>query len=104
MNRLSRNDCKAHSRMNRNCSSKRAKSLCGTNRRHDSQRKLTNRRKADDKTSQKKRRSKSVLPPQGQRRSMPQKHGEVGQRKRRTHRHKSSRAEIRNQSACGKLI
>ncbi|XP_060581421.1 uncharacterized protein LOC132738023 isoform X2 [Ruditapes philippinarum] len=100
MNRLSRNDYKAHSRMNKNCSSKRAKSLCGTKRRHDSQRKLTNRIKAaDDKTSQKKRRSKSVLPPQGQRRSMPQKHGQAAQRKRRTTGHNNSRAEIRNQSA-----
>jgi hypothetical protein len=35
---------------------------------------------------------------------MPQKHGQVGQRKRRATGHKSSRAEIRNQSAYGKLI
>ncbi|XP_060600152.1 uncharacterized protein LOC132753677 [Ruditapes philippinarum] len=100
MNRLTRNDYKAHSKTNKVCSSKRAKSLCDTNKRHDSQRKLTNRRKAtDDKTSQKKRRSKSALPPQGQRRSMSQKHDQAAQRKRRTHGHNNSRAEIRNQSA-----
>ncbi|XP_060581424.1 uncharacterized protein LOC132738024, partial [Ruditapes philippinarum] len=98
MNRLSRNDYKAHSRMDKVCASKRTWSLCGAHRGHDSQRKMSNRRKADDKTSQKKRRSKSALPPQGQRRSMPQKHGQAGQRKRRTHGHNSSRAEIRNQS------
>ncbi|XP_060561177.1 uncharacterized protein LOC132720947 [Ruditapes philippinarum] len=53
----------------------------------------------DDKTSQKKRRSKSALPPQGQRKSMPQKHCQVGQRKRRTANRNSSRAEKRNDSA-----
>ncbi|XP_060570208.1 uncharacterized protein LOC132728566 [Ruditapes philippinarum] len=99
MNRLSRNDYKGHSRMNKVCSSKMARSLCGTHRGHDFQRKSANRRKADDdNTMQKKRRSKSVLPPQGQRRSMPQKHGEVAQRRRRATGHNSSRAEIRNQS------
>ncbi|XP_060600149.1 uncharacterized protein LOC132753674 [Ruditapes philippinarum] len=104
MNRLTRNDYKAHSRMDKVRSSKRAKSICGTHRRQDSQRKLSNRRKADDKTTQKKRRSKSALPPQGQRRSMPQRHGQAGQRKRRLVGHNSSRAEIRNQSAYGKSI
>ncbi|XP_060575563.1 uncharacterized protein LOC132733015 [Ruditapes philippinarum] len=82
------------------CSSKRAKSSYGTYRGHDSQRKSANRRKAtDDKTSQKKRRSKSALPPQGQRRSMPQKQSQVGQHKRRKAGHISSKVEIRNQSA-----
>ncbi|XP_060561922.1 uncharacterized protein LOC132721615 [Ruditapes philippinarum] len=100
MNRLTRNDYKAHSRMDKMCSSKRAKSLVGTYRGHYSQRKPANRRKvANDKTTQKKRRSKSALPPQGQRRPMPQKHGQVGQRKRRATGHNSSRADIRNQSA-----
>ncbi|XP_060599678.1 uncharacterized protein LOC132753253 [Ruditapes philippinarum] len=98
MNRLSRNDYKAHSRMNKICSSNRQRSICGTHRGHVSQRKSTNSRKADIKTTQKKRRSKSALPPQGQRRSMPQKHCQARQRKRRTNGHKSSRAEIRNQS------
>ncbi|XP_060581436.1 uncharacterized protein LOC132738031 [Ruditapes philippinarum] len=104
MNRLTRNDFKAHSRMDKVCSSKRTKSICGTHRRQDSQRKLSNRRKADDKTSQKKRRSKSALPPQGQRRSMPQRQSQVGQRKRRTVGHNSSRAEIRNQAAYGTIV
>ncbi|XP_060570212.1 uncharacterized protein LOC132728570 [Ruditapes philippinarum] len=99
MNRLTRNDYKAHSRMDKVCSSKRTKSIYGAHGRQDSQRKLSNRRKADDKTTQKKRRSKSALPPQSHRRAMPQKHGQVGQRKRRATAHKSSRAEIRNQSA-----
>ncbi|XP_060589993.1 uncharacterized protein LOC132745181 [Ruditapes philippinarum] len=53
---------------------------------------------ADSKTSQKKRRSKSALPPQSQSRSIPQQHGQVGERKRRTAGYNSSRAEIRNQS------
>ncbi|XP_060583847.1 uncharacterized protein LOC132740011 [Ruditapes philippinarum] len=88
MNRLSRNDYKAYPRMNK------------THRGQDSQRKSANRRKVDDKTSQTKRRSKSALPPQGQRpRSMPQNRGQVRQRKRRANGHNSFKAEIRNHSA-----
>ncbi|XP_060586119.1 uncharacterized protein LOC132741873 [Ruditapes philippinarum] len=99
MNRLSRNDYKAHSRMDKVCSSKRARSICGTHRGHDFRRQPTNRRKVEDKTSQKKRRSKSALPPQSRRRSMPQKQSQVGQRKRRATGHNSSRTERRKDSA-----
>ncbi|XP_060561965.1 uncharacterized protein LOC132721650 [Ruditapes philippinarum] len=99
MNRLSRNDCKAHSRMDKVCSSKRTRSICVAHRGHDSQRKSANRRKFEDKTSQKKRRSKSALPPQSQRKSMPQKYGQDRQRKRRITGHISSRAERRNDFA-----